>query len=136
MTPPLLSPYKNSTLSHLTKPIRLIKLRSTEADTQYITLELSSHALYHCPGYTALSYTWGDPNTTRDVLMQDCMIPVTENLWEFLSEMMRQREQRYFWIDALCINQADMVEKSSQVQMMSEIYKAVRNHTVSHRSVS
>lgn len=71
---------------------------------------------------------WGDPATTKDVLMQNCMMSITKNLWESLSEMMRQKEERYFWIDTLCINQADMVEKSSQVQMMGEIYKAVRHH--------
>lgn len=36
----------------------------------------------------------------------------------------------YFWIDAICINQADDLEKSSQVALMGEIYKKALNAIV------
>jgi hypothetical protein len=32
-------------------------------------------------------------------------------------------EERVLWVDALCINQEDEAEKSSQVRLMTEIYK-------------
>ena len=34
--------------------------------------------------------------------------------------------ERVIWIDQLCINQADIVEKSSQVAMMPRIYKSCK----------
>ena len=33
-------------------------------------------------------------------------------------------EHGYVWIDAICINQSDQVEKSTQVAIMSDIYRA------------
>ena len=36
----------------------------------------------------------------------------------------------YYWIDAICINQEDDLEKSSQVALMGEIYKEAANAIV------
>ncbi|KAJ4299542.1 hypothetical protein N0V90_004788 [Kalmusia sp. IMI 367209] len=39
-------------------------------------------------------------------------------------------DAEYFWIDAICINQEDDLEKSSQVALMGEIYKKAVNAIV------
>lgn len=106
--------------------------------------------------YDALSYTWGDPCTvylsTQDISSQEAWaarafdievdgkaVSVSSNLYAALlglrSHLAHQKDPRFadapqssglFWIDALCINQNDLEEKSSQVMMMSRIYHQAR----------
>lgn len=103
--------------------ILLINLRSTE---NYITGQHFIMSLDEAPAYHALSYTWGIP-TQRDLelRMQAPDVPVTENLTSalyFLSSI----SPGTYWIDALCINQRDDAEKSSQVALMRDIYSAAK----------
>lgn len=101
--------------------IRLVDLRCTESqiETRYSTVSLDD-----APKFYALSYTWGIP-TQRDLelRMQAPVIPVTENLTGAMYYLGTIVPGTY-WIDALCINQQDDAEKSSQVALMREIYSA------------
>ena len=49
-------------------------------------------------------------------------IVVRKNLYEFLAHARLEGWNRHLWIDALCINQNDNVEKSGQVALIGEIY--------------
>jgi hypothetical protein len=78
-----------------------------------------------CPPFTALSYTWGTEEVDkRSIIVDDTRrIPVRKNLWDFL----RRRiciigQPRFFWIDAVCINQKVVSERNHQVSMMKRIY--------------
>jgi hypothetical protein len=54
-------------------------------------------------------------------------LPVTSNLYDFLVRYSQGPEQtlhQRLWIDAICINQTDLLERSHQVNIMAEIYKA------------
>ncbi|KAI0841774.1 HET-domain-containing protein [Hypoxylon sp. FL0890] len=90
--------------------------------------------------YEALSYVWGsnrDPLpvyvsrrgvTTTTALQNGCrtrlpQILATQNLVVALRHLRYVDRPRIMWIDALCINQADQVEKGPQVAMMGEIYR-------------
>lgn len=75
--------------------------------------------------YTALSYMWGDRQPAAVALIENYPVEITQNLYDFLSEMQSLRRDEWFWIDAICINQTDDTEKSHQVQMMGEIYEHV-----------
>ncbi|KAF2725195.1 HET-domain-containing protein [Polychaeton citri CBS 116435] len=73
--------------------------------------------------YTALSYTWGTSSSDyRVTLNGKAGFRVTKNLHAALRRLRRQNAASYFWIDALCINQHDMDERSWQVKMMGRIY--------------
>jgi Heterokaryon incompatibility protein (HET) len=113
--------------------IRLMRILATE--TEVIACELLKVSLRENPEYVALSYTWG-PSTneqaargisstpSRPILCNNRQILVTENLHAFL---VRARENpllasRYIWIDAICINQEDPLERTSQVCLMATIY--------------
>ncbi|KAF3763584.1 hypothetical protein M406DRAFT_233130, partial [Cryphonectria parasitica EP155] len=76
------------------------------------------------PYYEALSYVWGDsrPEFCRWIRVDGQKRWVTQNLWAALRRLRRTDEERKLWVDALCINQKDDVEKSHQVAMMSQIY--------------
>jgi len=72
--------------------------------------------------YAAISYAWGPPHPTQTVFLDGRPFEVRQNCWEVLRAVRRQRIARYYWIDAICINQAHAKEKSTQVSMMSQIY--------------
>ena len=101
--------------------IRLVDLLCTE---EQIEARYSTVCLDDVPKFFALSYTWGIP-TQRDLelRMQAPVIPLTENLTSAMYILGTIFPGTY-WIDALCINQQDNAEKSSQVTLMREIYSA------------
>jgi hypothetical protein len=49
-------------------------------------------------------------------------IEVRENLFAALWHLRSETETKVLWIDALCINQEDVVERGAQVNMVGEIY--------------
>lgn len=75
------------------------------------------------PKYDAISYCW-----THDA----DLVPVTINgfndfripahLLACLRRIRQQENERHIWVDAICINQGDEVEKSEQVRQMPKIY--------------
>jgi Heterokaryon incompatibility protein (HET) len=76
--------------------------------------------------YEALSYTWGSPKDPVDVFVRSPFshgtIGVTQNLAEALRYLRYEDKIRTLWIDAICVNQLDIAERSSQVKRMADIY--------------
>jgi hypothetical protein len=84
--------------------------------------ELLSDAEEQAPHYIGLSYTWGDPEIRRPMLVGDKVFHATENLAIALEHLQEEDKTIIFWIDAVCINQNDSNEKSIQVQRMGNIF--------------
>jgi hypothetical protein len=79
------------------------------------------------PMYDALSYMWGNPSDTRLITVEnDQAFPVTVSLENALRHIRLQTRIRNLWIDAVCINQSDIKERSSQINLMREIYSRAR----------
>ena len=74
-------------------------------------------------GYEALSYTWGDTTEWRTIFVNDAPFPVTPNLFVALKYLRRPESSRKLWIDAICIDQTSLLEKTHQVGLMKDIYK-------------
>ena len=73
--------------------------------------------------YEALSYMWG-PLTPTDVITvngKSCV--VRRNLWKALLALRHKDQPRNLWIDAICINQNDLQEKSHLVAKMNHVYE-------------
>ena len=68
--------------------------------------------------YDALSYVWGDPDLTEVLLVDDQGFKVSKNLHTILLHLRYPDKIRTLWIDAICINQADVIEKGQQVAFM------------------
>ncbi|KAM3424160.1 hypothetical protein BST61_g11297 [Cercospora zeina] len=79
-------------------------------------------ALKECPSYQALSYTWGDETPMKTMLLNSEPCEIRTNLWSALRRLRRSSERRTLWVDAICINQADAQERSSQLALMGPIY--------------
>jgi hypothetical protein len=76
------------------------------------------------PGYEAVSYAWGSPNPTHKITINGWPYTVRQNLWSFLKHKRNPTTHSTLWIDALCINQKDVVERGAQVQLMGSIYRS------------
>lgn len=111
--------------------IRLLKLRPQKG----LNFDMVHADLKKFPKYSALSYTWGNNNLSREILLNGQPFWITENLDQALRQFQQgvtSKETKYplsspFWIDAICINQNTsrqaLKERSRQVQMMTEIYE-------------
>ncbi|KAG0647087.1 Heterokaryon incompatibility protein [Hyphodiscus hymeniophilus] len=75
------------------------------------------------PTFFALSYAWGDPARTHEILIDGKKQGITENLYNALRDLQRDGiGDIKVWADAICINQDDLGERSDQVFLMREIY--------------
>jgi hypothetical protein len=54
---------------------------------------------------------------------QETVILVSDTVYRFLKEMQPSKVFTLWWIDAICINQNDVDEKSKQVSRMGMLYK-------------
>ena len=73
--------------------------------------------------YEALSYSWGYPAFTHQVVCNGIEVPVTEAMAQALLHLRLPDRSRCLWIDCFCINQFDIKEKTRQVQNMLLIYQ-------------
>lgn len=82
---------------------------------------LSVEYLDPAPKFFALSYCWGAPDFTQTILIDSCQFKVTATLEKALKAC-RAIGCSVIWADQICINQADVGERNSQVQLMRRIY--------------
>lgn len=102
--------------------IRLLALRQGRYQDDFIECELYSWEIDNTPSYEALSYVWGNQQSTRVISLQGSAFRVGENLYNALRRLRQRRTNRILWVDAICINQNDAEEKTKQVLQMSHIY--------------
>jgi hypothetical protein len=80
---------------------------------------------YRWGDFAAFSYVWGDEQNAGSISLNGIRLPVTKYLEIALRTLATNEEFRgdyKIWIDAICINQSDDVERASQVRKMREIY--------------
>lgn len=91
-----------------------------------VELRLHTKNLDDRPDYEALSYAWGKTMSPRRALLNGCPLHITESLDLGLRRLRFVDRSRILWVDALCINQGDIQERSQQVQHMAMIYSSAR----------
>lgn len=103
--------------------IRIIHLLPGEFDDT-INLELATVSLSSnpTPQYDALSYVWGQEQCQTPAFVNGRPVIITSNLDIALRHFRDRYDEKILWVDAVCINQKDNVEKGPQVQMMGQIY--------------
>ena len=103
------------------RDIRLVKIlpgspmSAVKCELQVVSLDTS-------PTYNALSYCWGETPDRTWISCHGQRYDVTRSLLTALRRFRRKDIPVIFWIDQLCINQADLDERASQVGLMREIY--------------
>ncbi|KAK3903719.1 heterokaryon incompatibility protein-domain-containing protein [Staphylotrichum tortipilum] len=116
----------------LPNEIRLLTLHPASQDHPTLlnlhltTVTLPAFSTPAPPSYLALSYAWGDPTPPLPlILLNSCPHPITPNLQTALTLLSRRElcnPAQQIWIDALCINQDDPLEKHAQIPLMGRIY--------------
>lgn len=61
-------------------------------------------------------------DTIRILTIEGRLLRIRPNLWNFLDRLRRQGLSIRVWVDAICVNQEDLQERSQQVIFMSKIY--------------
>jgi hypothetical protein len=106
--------------------IRLLTLLPDDSRRNgLVSCHLDHVSLINPPEYVALSYCWGDASVTKDISINGSSVPVTANL-EIALRHLRIKEYGRLWVDAICINQEDKIEKSQQLLWMGSIYQRAR----------
>ncbi|KAF2817135.1 uncharacterized protein BDZ99DRAFT_357693, partial [Mytilinidion resinicola] len=82
--------------------IRLIKLSSSSDPNYDIGCELIVTSLDENPKYKALSYTWGNPNDTVPITLNDQRFDITRNLKKALQSLRTLDTDTPYWVDAIC----------------------------------
>ncbi|KAB2108550.1 hypothetical protein AG0111_0g2564 [Alternaria gaisen] len=72
--------------------------------------------------YDALSYAWGTALPSAKCICDGNTILLRDNLDSALKYLRKPQDERYVWIDYLCINQDDLVEKAVQIPRMKNIF--------------
>ncbi|KAK8120000.1 uncharacterized protein PG998_004626 [Apiospora kogelbergensis] len=76
--------------------------------------------------FEALSYEWKGKVGSVPVQCNQDRLLITPNCVSAIERLRYQDKTRMLWIDAICINQEDKEECSSQVKMMTNIYKTAK----------
>ena len=114
--------------------IRLIRLKKRSTLHEEIYCELEDFRLDE-KSYVALSYVWGSIEGNVEIAVNGLRLNVTQNLFDALLQLEESSSslleslglassELLVWVDAICINQNDEVEKSTEVGRMGEIYSS------------
>lgn len=74
--------------------------------------------------YEALSYAWGTTDSPHEALLDGTPTSMRVSLDLGLRRLRYAEKSRILWVDALCINQNNVQERSHQVQQMATIYSS------------
>jgi hypothetical protein len=97
-----------------------------DLDAEPLKCVLSTINLDDSPKFTALSYVWGeDPPTPQYfILCGEFQVKVTANCYSALRHLRNKLGKFRIWVDAICIDQANLVEKLQQVPLMGDIFSS------------
>jgi hypothetical protein len=146
-------PFVYQPLAPESREIRVLGLYPGSGDEIYVQLlhcSLEDSSLQ----YEALSYCWGDENDTVPVFMATsssssvgtlfpqgasnsdeapaviCPFRIPRNCYDALVALRQKDEPLMLWVDAICIDQKNEVEKMGQIQLMQDIYRSAARVSV------
>lgn len=102
---------------------RVLTLQPGSSDS-VVALSLHQIEISKKQSYECVSYTWSSDSTTRKVTIDGKAHGIRENLWHCLHILREQCQHIPLWVDAISINQNDVVEKSQQVSIIGTIFRA------------
>lgn len=113
-------------LANPREQIRLLHFRPGSDDDD-ISASVEVCELDSAPAFNAISYTWGVEPPHEVIKIDDVPVNVRPNCHYALWQARLHFPGSRVWLDAICINQSDLIEKSSQVAIMGDIYAKATN---------
>ncbi|ROT40457.1 HET-domain-containing protein [Sodiomyces alkalinus F11] len=87
-----------------------------------IVCEMTTTDIRNPAPYKCLSYRWGPDDRNHWVEVAGTWLPITESLDTAIRHLRPKEEALTIWIDQICVNQGDGVEKGHQVVLMKDVY--------------
>ncbi|KAI1137528.1 heterokaryon incompatibility protein-domain-containing protein [Hypoxylon sp. FL0543] len=115
--------------------IRFVTIRAGRFDDDILlSYDILAFASDGRPSYDALSYTWDTHSGSRLVYViekgKTWAMHIPRNLAEILVYLRYADKARVMWIDALCIDQTNDVEKGPQVARMGKVYRSAHRISI------
>lgn len=92
---------------------------------------ISLNTMTYEQGYEAVSYAWGERIFDHELYLDDVgEIEITRNLHDALQRLRPDTDHGYYrqlFVDAICIDQTNMAERSMQVSIMGRIFSSAFN---------
>ncbi|KAH7320889.1 heterokaryon incompatibility protein-domain-containing protein [Stachybotrys elegans] len=116
-------PYEYTSLTHH-GAIRILTLEAGEEGDPLVG-DLSVEDIDGAAAYEAISYAWGSHERCAEMTLSggEAVLPLTQSIHDALVRMRDRSRTRRLWADQICINQADIAERSHQVSLMNALYK-------------
>jgi len=105
--------------------VRVLYLQPSRFEDD-IKVELTEVSVANPPLYEALSYVWGSPTANNPISCHGRDLLVTANCIAPMRQLRNKKKRRVLWIDAICIDQSSMNERSQQVELMGNVYSKAR----------
>jgi hypothetical protein len=115
--------YQWQPLDNTRREIRVLDLdagggeSSLRGNLRHISLNASKRTQYE-----TVSYAWGERTLFKTILIGDKTMSIPTSAASALCCMRLSEQNRTLWIDCVCINQDDNLEKGQQVRLMADIY--------------
>ncbi|KAJ3529112.1 hypothetical protein NM208_g9908 [Fusarium decemcellulare] len=103
-------------------PLRLLRLKPGQRSDPIVCELVPTRLDEVDKTYLATSYTWGSPENPQHITCNGQNMKIQRNAFDMLNDLRLPGEPRLVWIDAICINQSDLDERSAQVSIMHKIY--------------
>lgn len=102
------------------------------ADSDELSASLEHHDLESTEHlYTTISYAWGPPEDPHfPCHVHGVTFSLRKNATQILKILRSPDAPVRVWLDRLCINQDDKVEKSAQIRLMYQIYKRAKTTVI------
>lgn len=122
-----ISTFQHEPLKSPERQIRLLSVLPSGKGSQ-ARYELKTYILggHRTPHFYAISYEWGQPQPSHDIIIDDKVFSIRSNLKDCLERFGSAYVGFYrpVWIDAICIDQSNLAERNAQVKIMGQIYSS------------
>ncbi|OJJ73336.1 hypothetical protein ASPBRDRAFT_28586 [Aspergillus brasiliensis CBS 101740] len=102
--------------------IRLLTILPSTRTASTIRCSLKTVSLDDNPSFEAISYVWGDTSTKTEMILDGTTFHVSLSVDRNLRLLRHKLRRRVVWIDYVCINQHDILEKNTQVPLLGRMY--------------
>lgn len=122
---PLPDTYAYESLERVAESPAQIRLLTVLSGTKrsIIHCSLSIESIPCKVKYEALSYVWGDASHKKEIIVDGRTLGITPNLETALQHLRYADRDRVLWIDAICIDQRNLEERSKQVLHMKSVFE-------------